>query len=111
KSFVYALPPLLVAIPLFAATVQSGRQAKVLGCDSCHNAAMGHRMDIPPADVFGYYQGERAMQIGVGKYRAGKSDGVDEQGRQVYADVGAEEGGYKNANWQMRHMYEPTFTW
>ncbi len=111
KSFVYAIPALFIAVTLSVATVANGRQAKVLGCDSCHNRAMGHRMAVPPEDVARYYEVERAMQIGVGKYRAGKSDGVDAAGNAVYTDVGGEEGGYKNANWQMRHMYEPTFTW
>ena len=48
--------------------------------------------------------------MAVGKYRAGKSSGVNEAGEQVY-DTGGEAESYKDANWQMRHMYEPTFTW
>lgn len=110
KSFVYALPALLTAILFFGGVYQSGHKAKVLGCDSCHNPAMGHRMAIPPVNVAQYYNVDRARQIKVGKYRAGKSSGVDKSGDQVY-QLGQEEGGYKDANWQMRHMYEPTFTW
>lgn len=108
RSFIYALPTLIFALFILVSVYKSGHQAKVLGCDSCHNASMGPRMAIAPANVAKYYATERAMQIGVGKYRAGK--------------IGAEEGtggsagqgdvqGYKDANWQMRHMYEPTFTW
>lgn len=111
KSFIYGLPAIIVFAGLSLGMYQSGHQAKILGCDSCHNPAMGHRMAIPPVDVFGYYTVERAMQIGVGKYRAGKS--VSMAGGDMYTGgvSGGEEGGYKDSNWQMRHMYEPTFTW
>ena len=109
KSFAYALFPLIFFAVVSVTMYKSGHQAKTLGCDSCHNPAMGHRMAIPPVDVFGYYSIDRARQIGIGKYRAGKSSGVTESGDQVYA--GSDEGGYKDADWQMRHMYEPTFTW
>ncbi len=113
KSFIYGLPAILFAVAIFTGIYRSGHQAKVLGCDSCHNPAMGHRMAIPPVDVAGYYNVERAMQIGVGKYRAGKSTGIDAQGEQIYQSPDTNEGyeGYKDADWQMRHMYEPTFTW
>ncbi len=107
RSFTYALPSLIFALVILVGVYKSGHQAKVLGCDSCHNASMGARMGNAPANVAKYYATERAMQIGVGKYRAGK----------VNAEGGGGEGGqsevqgYKDANWQMRHMYEPTFTW
>lgn len=110
KSFIYALPALIFGVVLASGVYKSGHQAKVLGCDSCHNPAMGHRMAIPPVNVARYYNVERAMQISSAKYRAGKSFGVTAEGDQIY-DSDEEEGGYKDANWQMRHMYEPTFTW
>ncbi len=111
KSFVYAVPALVCFFVLMVGVVRSGHQAKILGCDSCHNPAMGHRMAIPPMDVFNYYMVDRARQIGVGKYRAGKSGGLDNSGNMIYESKNEEAGGYKDANWQMRHMYEPTFTW
>jgi hypothetical protein len=110
KSLIYAIPALIFGLAVAGYAVKSGHQAKLLGCDSCHNPAMGHRMAIPPVDVFKYYSVERAMQIDVGKYRAGKIEGVSESGENVY-NIQSAEGGYKDANWQMRHMYEPTFTW
>lgn len=109
KSLIYAIPALIFAAIVMFSVVKNGHQAKVLGCDSCHNPAMGPRMDIPPTDVAKYYLTDRARQIGVGKYRAGKSGGVDASGSMTYES--SEVQGYKDANWQMRHMYEPTFTW
>jgi hypothetical protein len=113
KSLLYAIPAILLGVVFAAAVFSAGRQAKVLGCDACHNPAMGPRMAVPPVDVAKYYNVERKMQIDVGKYRAGKSSGVDESGAQVYAATSGsgEVEGYKDADWQMRHMYEPTFTW
>ncbi|VAX25454.1 hypothetical protein MNBD_NITROSPINAE02-1162 [hydrothermal vent metagenome] len=109
KSFLYAAPALVFFAVIIGAMYTNGHQAKSLGCDSCHNPAMGKRMAIPPEDVAWYYNVDRARQIGVGKYRAGKF-GVSEGGEHVYASGGETEG-YKDANWQLRHMYEPTFTW
>ena len=110
RSFIYGLPALTLAVVLGFSFVAAGHQAKILGCDSCHNPAMGHRMAIPPIDVFNYYMVDRARQIGVGKYRAGK-DSLDSNAGTFFEDSKDTEGGYKDANWQMRHMYEPTFTW
>lgn len=110
KSALYAAPAVLFGVVLAVIAVKSGHQAKILGCDACHNPAMGHRMAVPPVNVFKYYSVERAMQIGSAKYHAGKSESVSESGESVY-NMESSEGGYKDANWQMRHMYEPTFTW
>lgn len=110
KSFMYAIPALIFAMIFGISVYKSGHQAKILGCDACHNPAMGHRQAIPPLDVATYYKVDRARQIKSGSYRAGKSTGQNEQGEQVY-DVGGAAEGYKDSNWQMRHMYEPTFTW
>jgi len=111
RGFVYAIPSILLGIILAIGVYRSGHQAKVLGCDSCHSMAMGKRMAIPPVDVFSYYKVDRARQIGVGKYRAGKTSGKLTAGGEVERDLGGEAQSYKDANWQMRHMYEPTFTW
>jgi len=105
KNFLYALPVLLFGLVIGVGVYKSGHQAKVLGCSSCHNSGMGIRMGTPPVDVVGYYFKERQMQIGVGKYRAGK--GTDVSGHVTATATQS----YKDANWQMRHMYEPTFTW
>lgn len=110
RSAAYGAPGLVFAALIFTSVFASGHQAKVLGCDSCHNPAMGHRMAVPPADVARYYAHDRAQQIGVGKYRAGKSSGETEEGEMEYKASDKAEG-YKDADWQMRHMYEPTFTW
>ncbi len=108
RGVVYAIPALAFAFVILVGVYRSGHQAKVLGCVSCHNAGMGPRMNIPPVDVAKYYATERAMQIGVGKYRAGKVAAEEGSG----GESGSNEAqGYKDANWQMRHMYEPTFTW
>lgn len=109
KKTLYVGPVLLIAVFLLIAISKSGYQAKLYGCESCHNAAMGHRMYIPPPDVAEYYRVDRARQIQVGKYRAGKSVGLDKRGKHIYDVTGTQS--YKDANWQMRHMYEPTFTW
>lgn len=110
KSFLYGIPAIIFGLVVAGVAIKSGHQAKILGCDACHNPGMGPRMAIPPVDVFKYYSVERALQIGVGKYSAGKTEGVTESGESVY-NMKSAEGGYKDANWQMRHMYEPTFTW
>lgn len=109
RGVVYALPAIIFGLVILVGVYKSGHQAKVLGCDSCHNFSMGPRMDKAPANVAKYYATERAMQIGVGKYRAGKNS-AEEGGSGGSAGQG-EVQGYKDANWQMRHMYEPTFTW
>jgi hypothetical protein len=101
---------LLFGFVLAGAIYKGGHEAKVLGCDSCHNPAMGPRQAIPPLDVSKYYFTDRARQIGVGKYRAGKLSTEAEGGKLDIGGAG-EAGGYKDADWQMRHMYEPTFTW
>ena len=61
KSFVYAIPALVFALGLGVGIYKSGHQAKVLSCDSCHNPAMGHKMAMPPMNVFEYYNVRRAM--------------------------------------------------
>lgn len=110
KTLLYAFPVILFGFILAGAIYKSGHQAKVLGCDSCHNPAMGSRQAIPPADVAKYYFTDRARQIGVGKFRAGKLSTEEEGGKFDMGKAG-DAGGYKDADWQMRHMYEPTFTW
>lgn len=110
KTFLYAFPVILFGVVLAGAIYKSGHQAKILGCDSCHNPAMGPRQAIPPADVSSYYFTDRARQIGVGKFRAGKLS-TEEEGGKLQIGRPEEAGGYKDADWQMRHMYEPTFTW
>lgn len=82
------------------AVVGSGAPAKTLGCPSCHNPAMGTRQALPPANVGEYFRVSRQRQIDVGRYNIG-SEG----------HAGAEGGSYKDANWQLRHFYEPTMTW
>jgi quinol-cytochrome oxidoreductase complex cytochrome b subunit len=80
-----------------AGVVGAGHHAKTTGCASCHNPMMGVRQALPPADMAEFYRVERARQIAVGKYRVGDENAI-----------GAS---YKDANWQLRHFYEPTMTW
>ena len=65
-------------------------------CTSCHNPMMGVRQALPSADMAKYYRGSRQLQINVGGYRAGSTGGAQS---------------YKDANWQLRHYYEPGMTW
>ncbi len=87
---------LTIWVGMTAGVVGSGYHAKTTGCTSCHNPMMGVRQALPPADMAEYYRGSRQLQIEVGGYRAG-STGTAES--------------YKDANWQLRHYYEPTMTW
>lgn len=103
-------PVLLIAIIITLLVFESGHQAKLYGCDACHNSAMGVRQALPPVNVAEYYKVDRARQIGSGKYTAGKVTSIDETTGKKTVDVSGVES-YKDANWQMRHMYEPTFTW
>ena len=80
-----------------AGVVGAGHPAKTTGCTSCHNPMMGVRQALPPADMAEYYNVERARQIEVGKFRVGDEN-----------HIGAS---YKDANWQLRHFYEPVMTW
>ncbi len=87
---------LTIWVGMTAAVVGSAYPAKTTGCTSCHNPMMGVRQALPPADMAKYYRGSRQTQIKVGGYRAGST------GRAL---------SYKDANWQLRHYYEPTMTW
>lgn len=78
-----------------AGAVGSGYPAKTTGCLSCHNFMMGIRQALPPADIGKYYRESRQQQIDIGQYRIGTGVGQS----------------YKDANWQLRHFYEPTMTW
>lgn len=100
-----SIPVLIVGLLIAFATVKSGYPAKVHGCTSCHNPSMGVGMGMPPLNVGEFYRVNRQRQIDVGKFKAGKTVGED-----MAVVHGAAES-YKDANWQMRHMYEPTFTW
>ena len=87
---------LAIWVGMTAGVVGTSYPAKTTGCTSCHNPMMGIRQALPPANMAKYYRESRELQIKVGGYRAG-STGADES--------------YKDANWQLRHYYEPTMTW
>ncbi len=97
KKAGFALIALIVWTLGGTAVVGSGYPAKTTGCPSCHNPMMGARQALPPATMGEYYKVERQRQIDVGDYRAGDTSGMI--------------GSYKDANWQLRHFYEPTMTW
>lgn len=87
---------IVIWVGMTAAVTGNAYPAKTTGCTSCHNPMMGVRQALPPPDMAKYYRGSRQLQIQVGKYRAG-STGTAQS--------------YKDANWQLRHYYEPTMTW
>lgn len=87
-------------VAFMGSIIGSGGPAKTLGCPSCHNPTMGVRQALPPSDVGEYYRTNRQQQVEVGRYNIG-SEG----------HTGAEGGSYKDANWQLKHFYEPTMTW
>lgn len=97
---VYAV--LAWAVPM-GAVVASGAPAKTLGCPSCHNPMMGERQALPPAQMGEFYKTERQRQVDLGGYNVGAED-TGNSGNQA-------GGSYKDANWQLRHFYEPTMTW
>lgn len=99
KARLLAVVAVVWAVSMVA-VVGSGAPAKTLGCPSCHNPMMGQRQALPPANVGEYYRTSRQQQIDVGRYNIGSED-----------HAGAEGGSYKDANWQLRHFYEPTMTW
>jgi len=90
---------LVWAVPI-GAVVASGSPAKTLGCPSCHNPMMGERQALPPAEMGKYYRVERQRQVNLGGYNVGAEE-----------HSGTGGGSYKDANWQLRHFYEPTMTW
>lgn len=104
SGMIWRLSAFLPFVLIGAAIVNSGYHAKLHGCPSCHNPQMGSRQAYPPMNVAEYYRTARQKQIEVGKYRASKSD-TDSSAVRDQVET------YKDANWQMRHMYEPTFTW
>ncbi len=76
--------------------VGSAYPAQSLGCIACHNPMMGSRQALPPPDVGHYYRTSRQRQVNLGGYNIGGQGGPTS---------------YKDANWQLRHFYEPTMTW
>ena len=90
----------LVWVVPMGTVVASGSPVKVLGCPSCHNPMMGQRQALPPARMGEYYRVERQRQVNLGGYNIGGEDTENHAG-----------GSYKDSNWQLRHVYEPTMTW
>jgi quinol-cytochrome oxidoreductase complex cytochrome b subunit len=91
-----ALLVLVIWVAVLGGVVGAGYPAKVQGCLSCHNKMMGVRQARPPADVGEYYRTSRQRQVNLGGYNIGGQGGP---------------GSYKDSNWQLRHIYEPTMTW
>ena len=86
----------LVWLASMGSIVNSGAPAKTQGCLSCHNTMMGVRQALPPANIAEYFRNERQRQVNLGGYNIGSQGGPSS---------------YKDANWQLRHFYEPTMTW
>ena len=72
-----------------------------------HNLKPGQKIQVIDLDKEIILRPKRkgSLKNLVGKFKAGKTVGKD-----MTVVHGAAES-YKDANWQMRHMYEPTFTW
>lgn len=95
-----AIYAVLVWVVPMGAVVASGGPIKALGCPSCHNPMMGVRQALPPAKMGEFYRVERQRQVNLGGYNIGGEESEDHAG-----------GSYKDSNWQLRHVYEPTMTW
>lgn len=106
-GIVWRVLAFLPFILIGAGIVYTGYPAKLHGCPSCHSPRQGVRQALPPMDVAEFYKVNRAQQIKVGKYRASKVEAEAAGAGEVRGEVET----YKDANWQLRHMYEPTFTW
>lgn len=100
------VPAIAIVLLIAYMTLQAGYGYKAYGCVACHNQYMGIRQAFPPMDIVQYYKEERARQIKSGRYTAGKT-----VGEEMTLAIGGEAETYKDANWQLRHGYEPTFTW
>jgi len=87
---------LVLWVAVLGGVVGAGYPAKTQACLSCHNAMMGVRQALPPPNVGEYYRTSRQRQVNLGGYNIGGQGGP---------------GSYKDANWQLRHFYEPTMTW
>lgn len=61
---------------------------------------MGARQALPSSKVGEFYCINRQQQVEVGRYNIGSK-----------GHNGTEGGSYKEANWQLKHFYEPTMTW
>jgi len=99
KTSTKAVSAAVIGLVWFASlgsVVGSGYPAKTQGCLSCHNVYMGVRQALPPANIAEYFRVERQRQVNLGGYNIGGQGGP---------------GSYKDANWQLRHFYEPTMTW
>ena len=104
KKMLINIPAIIIVVLIVSLTIKGGYGFKAYGCVSCHNKYLGVRQALPPMDIAKFYREERARMIASGKYRAGKRD------ENASLSIGGTES-YKDANWQMRHGYEPTFTW
>ena len=104
KKMIINIPAIAIVLFIASFTIKAGYGFKAYGCVSCHNKYLGVRQALPPMDIAKFYKEERARMIGSAKYRASKRD------ESASLSVGEVES-YKDANWQMRHGYEPTFTW
>ncbi len=104
KRILVTVSAISVVLLIVSSTIKTGYQAKIYGCIACHNPTLGVRQAVPPMDVAEFYKVDRQRQIESGRYRAGKRDTAGA------LSIGEVES-YKDANWQLRHAYEPTFTW
>jgi len=107
SGIIWRVIAFLPFILIGAGIIYSGYPAKLHGCPTCHSPEQGVRQAYPPMNVAEFYKVDRASQIEVGKYRASKVEAEEAGGGDVRGEVET----YKDANWQLRHIYEPTFTW
>ncbi len=87
----------LVWIGFTAGVVGSGYQNKTTSCISCHTPMVDQTQALPPLDMAKYFRETRQIDIEMGRHRPGETGKPSES--------------YKDANWQLRHFYEPTEYW
>ncbi|MBI5097421.1 MAG: hypothetical protein HZB32_07310 [Nitrospirae bacterium] len=105
RSLLINIPAVAIILLIASLTIKRGYIFKAYGCVACHNKYMGVRQALPPMDIAKFYIEDRARMIKSAKYTAGKRSGEG-----ATLDIGGVES-YKDSNWQLRHGYEPTFTW
>ena len=92
-----AIGSLAFWIIMTAGVVGSGYKSKTTSCISCHTPMEDLTLALPPADMAAYYRHVRQMDIDVNRYQDQEEGGAPER--------------YKDATWQLKHVYEPTENW
>jgi hypothetical protein len=84
-------------VVITAGVVGSGYSSKTTSCISCHTPMEDHTLALPPIDMAAHYRNVRQMEIYLNRYRDPDMGGTPER--------------YKDATWNLRHVYAPTENW